>query len=97
MAIREQAAGVRIPRSAAPSVSVPEIAANLQVPESVVRTYLAAQTFRGVRLTFTRRQEQRSRRAVRQWRQRPLKLKGMEERHGDTDGTTRADSRHRTA
>ena len=54
-------------------ISVPEIATTLQVPESVVRTYLATQTFRGVRLTFTQRQEQKSRRAARQWRQRPLK------------------------
>lgn len=58
-------------RKATASVSVPEIAVNLQVPESVVRTYLAAQTFRGVRLTFAQRQE--SRRTMRQWQQRPLK------------------------
>ncbi|MGI8854999.1 MAG: hypothetical protein ACR2JW_04550 [Thermomicrobiales bacterium] len=53
------------------SVSVPEIAATLQVPETVVRSYLATQTFRGVRLTFSERQEPRRR--ARQWRQRPLK------------------------
>jgi hypothetical protein len=53
------------------SVSVPEIAATLQVPETVVRSYLATQTFRSVRLTFSERQEPR--RTARQWRQRPLK------------------------
>ncbi len=73
MARGERVIGVRTVRNATPSISVPEIAAHLQVPESVVRTYLAAQTFRSIRLTFTRRQEQRSRRAARQWRQRPLK------------------------
>lgn len=71
MARRARAATERAARNTTASVSVPEIAAHLQVPESVVRTYLATQTFRGVRLTFTPRQE--SRRAARQWRQRPLK------------------------
>ncbi len=68
---QERVAGARATRKATPGVSVPEIATTLQVPESVVRTYLATQTFRGVRLTFTQRQE--SRRTARQWRQRPLK------------------------
>ncbi len=71
MARQERAAGTRARRKATVGVSVPEIATTLQVPESVVRTYLAAQTFRSVRLTFTQRQE--TRRAARQWRQRPLK------------------------
>ncbi|MHB8645781.1 MAG: hypothetical protein ACYDAR_08350 [Thermomicrobiales bacterium] len=75
MARQERILMGRVARKPSASVSVPEIAANLQVPESVVRTYLATQTFRGVRLTFTQRQEQKqpSRRAPRQWRQRPLK------------------------
>jgi transposase len=73
MARQERAAGTRVARKATAGVSVPEIATTLQVPESVVRTYLATQTFRGVRLTFTQRQGQKSRRAARQWRQRPLK------------------------
>jgi len=75
MASNERTGGLRATRKAMAnvSVSVPEIAANLQVPESVVRTYLAAQTFRGVRLTFAQRQERQSRRKARQWRQRPLK------------------------
>ncbi|MCA1724032.1 MAG: hypothetical protein LC748_07270 [Thermomicrobia bacterium] len=67
----ERIAGTRATRSATAGISVPEIAANLQVPESVVRTYLATQTFRGVRLTFVQRRELR--RNARQWRQRPLK------------------------
>jgi len=69
----ERIAGMGATRNATAGVSVPEIAANLQVPESVVRTYLATQTFRGVRLTFVQRREQQSRRNARQWRQRPLK------------------------
>ena len=75
MTRQERATGARSVRKATAGISVPEIATTLQVPESVVRTYLAAQTFRGVRLTFTQRQEheQQSRRAARQWRQRPLK------------------------
>jgi hypothetical protein len=73
MARQERAAGVRDPRKPATSISVSEIATTLQVPESVVRSYLATQTFRGVRLTFTQRQEQKSRRTARRWRQRPLK------------------------
>ena len=75
MTRQERVTGVRSVRKATAGISVPEIATTLQVPESVVRTYLAAQTFRGVRLTFTERQgqEQQSRRRVRQWRQRPLK------------------------
>ncbi len=75
MASNERTIEVWTTRKATASVSVPEIAANLQVPESVVRTYLAAQTFRGVRLTFAfaQRQERQSRRNARQWRQRPLK------------------------
>lgn len=71
MARQERATGARAMRKPTAGISVPEIAMTLQVPESVVRTYLAAQTFRGVRLTFTQRQE--SRRNARQWRQRPLK------------------------
>lgn len=71
MARQERASDGRGARKTAAGVSVPEIAATLQVPEAVVRSYLATQTFRGVRLTFTERQE--SRRKVRQWRQRPLK------------------------
>lgn len=66
----ERRAATRAERKGA-SVSVPEIAATLQVPEAVVRSYLATQTFRGVRLTFAERREPR--RAARQWRQRPLK------------------------
>lgn len=60
----------------ATAVSVTEIATTLQVPETVVRSYLATQTFRSVRLTFNERERQ-PRRNARQWRQRPLKLKGM--------------------
>ncbi|GEM_PF-7017691 len=71
MARQERAATGRTVRKTLASVSVPEIAATLQVPETVVRMYLSAQTFRGVRLTFTQRQE--SCRKARQWRQRPLK------------------------
>ncbi len=73
MTRQERATGSRRVRKATASISVPEIATTLQVPESVVRGYLAAQTFRGVRLTFTQRQEQKARHTVRQWRQRPLK------------------------
>ncbi len=73
MTRQERATGARGVRGATASISVPEIATTLQVPEAVVRTYLAAQTFRGVRLTFTQRQGQPSRRTARQWRQRPLK------------------------
>ena len=73
MTRQERAAGCRSARKVTASISVPEIATTLQVPESVVRTYLATQTFRGVRLTFTQRQEQKARRTARQWRQRPLK------------------------
>lgn len=65
----------RATRQAA-SVSVTEIATTLQVPEAIVRSYLATQTFRSVRLTFAERGKP-SRRIARQWRQRPLKLKGM--------------------
>ena len=71
MTRQERSAGSRSVRKATAGISVPEIATTLQVPEAVVRTYLATQTFRGIRLTFTQRQE--SRRTVRQWRQRPLK------------------------
>lgn len=71
MARQEGPTGGRTARKVTAGVSVPEIAAMLQVPEAVVRSYLATQTFRGVRLTFTARQE--SRRPARQWRQRPLK------------------------
>lgn len=70
MAREQRTATGRTSRKTA-SVSVPEIAATLQVPEAVVRAYLASQTFRGVRLTFPERQA--SRRNARQWRQRPLK------------------------
>jgi hypothetical protein len=73
MTRQERAKGSRSVRKATASISVPEIATTLQVPESVVRTYLATQTFRGVRLTFTQRQAQKVRRTARQWRQRPLK------------------------
>jgi transposase len=73
MARQERATGARATRKLTAGISVPEIATTLQVPESVVRTYLATQTFRGVRLTFTQRQERQSRRTARQWRQRPLK------------------------
>lgn len=65
-----RAATSRVSRKT-PGVSVPEIAATLQVSEAVVRSYLATQTFRGVRLTFPERRELR--RNARQWRQRPLK------------------------
>jgi len=71
MARQERATDGRVARKKTASVSVPEIAATLQVPEAVVRSYLATQTFRGVRLTFT--ENQQSRRKARQWRQRPLK------------------------
>lgn len=70
MAKEQPIVGGRAKRTGA-SVSVPEIAATLQVPETVVRSYLATQTFRSVRLTFSERQEPR--RTARQWRQRPLK------------------------
>jgi hypothetical protein len=70
MASEQPVARSRANRKGA-SVSVPEIAATLQVPETVVRSYLASQTFRSVRLTFSERQEPR--RTARQWRQRPLK------------------------
>lgn len=71
MARQERGASRRTSRTAATGVSVMEIAATLQVPETVVRSYLAAQTFRGVRLTFT--EETKRRRTARQWRQRPLR------------------------
>lgn len=72
MAQQERAAtGRRNRKAASVSVSVPEIAATLQVPEAVVRSYLATQTFRGVRLTFPERSQ--TRRNARLWRQRPLK------------------------
>jgi hypothetical protein len=71
VARQEAGADGRVARKKTTSVSVPEIAATLQVPEAVVRSYLATQTFRSVRLTFT--ETQQSRRKVRQWRQRPLK------------------------
>lgn len=71
MAEQQRTPTNRAHRNGGASVSVPEIAATLQVPETVVRSYLATQTFRGVRLTFRERQEPRRR--ARQWRQRPLK------------------------
>lgn len=74
MAGEQRATTGRASRKTA-GVSVPEIAATLQVPEAVVRSYLAAQTFRGVRLTFSECREPRRR--ARRWRQRPLKLKGI--------------------
>jgi hypothetical protein len=61
----------RVGRKAAVGVNITEIAETLEVPEAVVRSYLATQTFRGVRMTFAERKP--SRRTTRQWRQRPLK------------------------